>query len=262
MNVPIRILGIATTIFWIILAAFLASAAYSLKELSFGVGQPQFSATSSHDLVVTLPLFIDNRGYETLRNFNLTTVFSNAEGVEISRASSFLPTIPSGQNTSILHNTTLSLDSMAEHASQYLFEDANLTCQVTAGLNFAEIVPAQLSANVTFPWGAPLYNFKLGGPQISGSNPTYFAAKVPLSFENHAAFDLGGNVTVKLFTGQDTFLAESQTAINVANHTRYSGSLSFSVPASAVSTGSVSGHFEVYFSTTMFDYGPVVIPYG
>jgi hypothetical protein len=77
-------------------------------------------------------------------------------------------------------------------------------------LNFAEIVPTQLSANVTFPWGAPLYNFKLGDPQLSGSNPSYFAAKVPLSFENHAAFDLNGNVTVKLYAGQDALLAQSQ----------------------------------------------------
>jgi len=259
VNVPIRMLGIATTIFWIVLAAFIASAAYSLKDLGFGVGDPQFTTTPDHGLIFTLPLFIDNRGYYSLKSFDLTTVFSDAEGVEISKASSFLPVIPAEQNTSILHNVTLGLNGIAE---KYLFEDANLTCQVTAGLNFAEIVPTQLSANVGFLWGAPLYGFKLGNPQLSGSNPTYLATKVPLSFENHAAFDIVGNVTVRLFAGQDTLLAESQSTINASKNTRYSGALNFSVPVSAASAGNLSGHFEVYFSTTMFECGPVVIPYG
>jgi hypothetical protein len=262
MNVPIRMLGVATTIFWIILAAFIASAAYSLKDLNFGVGEPQFTTASNRDLVLTLPLFIDNRGYYSLKSFNLTTVFSDAGGIEISRASSFLAVIPSGQNTSILHNVTMSLNGMAEHASQYLFEDANLTCQVSAGLNFAEIVPAELSINVTFPWGAPLYGFKLGEPTLSVADLSHVSAKMQLSFENHAAFDLNGNVTVRLFAGQDTLLGTSQTAINATKNTSYRGSLIFSIPASAASATNLKGHFEVYFSSPMFEYGPVVIPYG
>ena len=262
MNVPIRMLGIATTIFWIILAAFIASAAYSMKDLDFGVGEPQFTTTSSHDLMVTLPLFIDNRGFYSLKGFNLTTVFLDVEDVEISRASSFLVVVPSGQNTSILHNVTLSLNDMAERANQYLFGDTNLTCRVTAGLNFVEIVPTQLSANVTLPWGAPLYDFTLGQPTFNAADPNHVTAKVPMSFENHAAFDLNGNVTARLFSGQDTLLGESQTVAYAAKNMSYSGSLSFSVPASSASAGNLSGHFEVYFSTTMFECGPVVIPYG
>jgi hypothetical protein len=129
-------------------------------------------------------------------------------------------------------------------------------------LNFAEIVPTQMSANVTFPWGAPFYKFKLGAPSLSTADPNHVTAKVPLSFENHAAFDVEGNVTVKLFSGQDTLLAESQATINAAKNTNYDGSLNFPLPASAASAASLSGHFEVYFSTNMFDYGPVVFPYG
>jgi hypothetical protein len=255
-------LGIATVIFWILLAAFIASAAYSLKDLHFGAGEPQFTTTSSHGLALTLPLFIDNEGYYSLKGFNLTTIFSDGEGLEISRASSFYASIPQGENVSILHNVTVGLDGLAERASQYLFEDANLTCQVSAGLNFAEIIPTQLSVSVTFPWGAPLYHFSLGEPQLSWSNPYYLAAKVPLTFENHATFDLDGNVTVKLFDGQDTLLAESQAAINATKNTRYKGDLNISVPASAASAGNLIGHYKVYFSTTMFEYVPVVIPYG
>jgi len=256
-------LGIATTIFWIILVGFIASAAYSMKDLNFGVGEPQFTATSNQDLTLTLPLHIDNRGYYSLKSFNLTTVFSDDEGIEISRASTFMAAIPQGENVTILHNVTLRIDSVAERANQYLFKDVNLTCAVTAGLDFAEIIPTQLATNVTFPWGAPFYNFKLGQPKLEAADLTHLAVTVPLSFENHAAFDLIGNIRTKLFDGHDTLLGESQTAINTSKYSSYNGNLEFSIPLTpAVSSTNLSGHFDVYFSTPMFEYGPKVIPYG
>ena len=263
MNLPIRMLGIATTVFWIILVGFIASAGYSLKDLNFGVGEPQFTGSSDHDLVLTLPLFIDNRGYYSLESFNLTTVFSDRDGNEISRGSTFLAVIPQGKNTTILHHVALGMDSIAQRASQYLFEDSAFTCAVTAGVNFAEILPTTLSTNVTFPWGAPLYNFQLGQPQFNTANVSSVKGKVPLSFDNHAAFDVTGNIRVKIYDTQDTLLAEGQTDINVPKRAGYRGDLAFSVPAtSTLSTASLRGHFEVYFSTPMFEYGPLVILFG
>jgi hypothetical protein len=233
-----------------------------MTSLNFGVGEPQFTAGSNHDLMLTLPLFIDNRGYYSLKGFNLTTVFSDAEGTEISRSSTYVPVIPQGENTTILHNVTLSMNSLSEQLNQYIFKDGNLTCAVTAGLNFAEILPTQLAANVTFPWGAPLYNFKLGQPQLSGADLSHVTASVPLSFENHAAFDLTGNVRVRLYDEHDQLLDESQTAINAPKYSNFNGKLGFSIPLSAAaSNANLNGHFEVYFSTPMFEYGPMVIPY-
>jgi hypothetical protein len=256
-------LGIATTIFWIILVGFIASAAYSMKDLNFGVGNPQLTAGSNHDLILTLPLYIDNRGYYSLKGFNLTTVFSDAEGAEVSKSSTVVPVIPQGRNVTILHNATLNVDSMAKQNRQYIFDDCNLTCTVTAGLNFAELLPTQLASNVTFPWGAPFYNFMLGRPRYSRVDSSHSMARVPLSFENHAAFDVTGNIRVKLYDGEDTFLGESQKPINASKYSSYKGNLDFSVPStSTASSTSQSGYFEVYFSTNMFDCGPVVIPYG
>jgi len=263
MNVPIRMLGIATTIFWIILVGFIASAAFSLKDLNFGVGNPQLTAGSNHDLILTLPLYIDNRGYYSLKGFNLTTVFSDAEGAEVSKSSTVVPVIPQAGNVTILHNATLNIDNMAKQNSQYIFDDSNLTCTVSAGLNFAELLPTQIAANVPFPWGAPFYNFNLGQPCYSRLDSSHSMAKVPLSFENHAAFDVTGNITVKLYDGQDTLLGESQKAINASKYSSYKGNLDFSVPSTSTASSTIqSGYFEVYFSTNMFDCGPVVIPYG
>jgi len=263
MKVPIRMLGIATFIFWVILAAFIASAAYSIKDLSFGFGAPQFTAAPNHELLFSLPLHIDNRGYYSLKAFNITTVFSDVEGAEISRASTFVPVIPHGENVTIFHNVTLSMDSLLEKVEQYLLNDNNLTVSVTAGLNFAELIPVQLSTNITYPWGAPFYNFMLEQPLYDLFNSTHGRATVPLSFENHAAFDFAGNIRVELYDSENSLLGESHAAFSVLRYSRYAGNLEFYVPLSiAPFLTARNGYLKVFFSTSLFEYGPLVIPYG
>jgi hypothetical protein len=252
MNVTIRILGVATSIFWIILFAFIGSAAYSMKDLSFGVGEPQFVTPSSGDLTITLPFCINNKGYYSLEGFNLTTIISDTEGDEVSRASTLVRLIPQGQNTTIMHNFTL--------PNQYLFNDANFNCEIIAGLNFAEIVPAQLATNLTFPWSAPLNGFELGQLQFEGVDSLQSKAKVPISFENHANYDMSGTLRIKLYDELGTFLGKTKTEIDLTESPRYSDILDFSVPA--VSDKYLSGYFEVYFSSSTFDYGPMVIHFG
>jgi hypothetical protein len=262
MNVPIRALGIATSIFWILLIAFLALSAYSFKDLNFDLGEPQFTTAPDGRLLFSLPLYIDNRGYCSLKEFQLMTVFSDAEGAEISRANTFVPVIPRGENVTIFHNVTLSMDSVLENAEQYLFNDNNLTASVTAGLTFAELLPTQISTNFTFPWGAPFYNFALGHPSFGRFDLTHSAVSVPMSFENHAAFDLAGNIRAELFDSAGSLLGESQTSFYVPQHSSYDGNLEFHVPLSTASSSAAhNGHFNVYFSTPLFEYGPLVIPY-
>ena len=127
-----------------------------------------------------------------------------------------------------------------------------------AGLNFAELVPAQVSTNITYPWGAPFYGFALGQGQYVPLSTSEYKVTVPLSFENHAAFNITGNIRVRFYDGADSLLAESQTHFNVTQHSSYASELEFIVPFS----GERSGYFEVYFSTELFEYGPMVIPFG
>jgi hypothetical protein len=263
MNVPIRALGIATSIFWILLVAFIALAVYSVKDMNFDFGEPQFSTSPDGQLMFSLPLYIDNRGYCSLKEFNLSTVFSDAEGAEISRANTYVPVIPHGESTTIVHNVTLSTASLLQNGEQYLFDDNDLNVSVTAGLTFAELLPAQISTNFTFPWGAPFANFALGEPSYGRFDSTSGAVRVPMSFENHAAFDVVGSIRMELYDGGDSLLSESQTLIQVAQGSSYEGSVEFQVPLEAASLSAArSGHFDVYFDTGFFEYGPVVIPYG
>jgi hypothetical protein len=264
MNVPIRMLGIATSIFWVMLIAFIALATYSVKDLNFDFGEPQFKTAPDGELILSLPLYVDNRGYSNLKEFHLSTVFSDAEGAEISRDNTFVPVIPHGENVTILHNVTLSMVSLLEKGEQYLFNDNNLNVSVTAGLTFAELLPAQISTNFTFPWGAPFYNFALGEPSYGRFDAAQVAVAVPMSFENHAAFDLVGNIRIQIYNSVGSLLGESQTAVYVPQRSAYKeGDLEFYVPLSVMSLSAAQkGHFNVYFDIGLAEYGPLVIPYG
>ena len=263
MNVPIRMLGIATSIFWIMLIAFIALAAYSVKDLNFDFGEPQFAIAPDGEFTFSLPVYIDNRGYYSLKEFHLSTVFSDAEGVKISRDSTFVPVIPHGESTTIVHNVTLSMDRLLERGEQYLFNDNDLNVSVTAGLNFAELLPAQISMNFTLPWGAPFYNFALGEPSYGWLDSTHAVVAVPMSFENHALFDIAGNIRIELYDSVNSLLGESQTVVYVPQQSTYEGEAEFSVPLDAASSSTAqNGHFNVYFDIGLAEYGPLVISYG
>ena len=263
MNVPIRMLGIATSIFWVLLIAFIALAAYSVKDLSVNFGEPEYSVTPDGELNLALPMYVDNRGYYSLKDFYLSTVFSDAEGAEISRSETIVPVIPHGENVTILHNVTLDPISLLEKGEQYLFNDNDLNVSFTAGLNFAEVLPAEISANFTFPWGAPFYNFAIGEPSSEVVDFTHVRVSAPMSFENHAVFDLAGNIRIELYDSDDTRLSESQTVLYVPQYSSYEGNIEFSVPLTASSLSNIqSVHFDVYFEIGVAQYGPLVIPYG
>ncbi len=261
MNVPIRMIGVATIIFWILLIGYIASAAYSLQDLHFSFGQTQFNVTQNHNLVLSLPLNIDNQGYYSLKDFNITTSLFDATGSEITKASTFVPAIPYGENVTVMHNVTISTDDLVSQGETYLFHDSNLTLSVLAGINFAEFLPAQISTNVSIPWGAPFYNFGLGQPAYAISNNANAEMTVPLSFENHAAFDLTGNIRVELYDNSNSLLSQSQVTLNAPQHSIYNSNFEFNFPLKPNSSSQTKGgHFEVYFSTELFEYGPLVIP--
>lgn len=263
MNVPTRILGIATSIFWIVLIAFIATAAYSIKDLSFSLGEPEFTAAPNRTLLFSLPLHISNNGYSTLNDFNITTAFYTVDGSELSSASTFVPTITQGQNITIYHNATLNMDSLLGKEDKFLFNDSNLTVSVTAALNFATLIPTQLSTNITYPWGAPLNNFALGQPSYELASANQSRVTIPMSFENHAQFNLAGNIKVQLYDSANSFLGETQTPLNVPPKSPFTAKLEFNLPLNGLpSVAARSGHLNVFFSTQLFDYGPTVITYG
>ncbi|MCJ7713959.1 hypothetical protein MUO66_05825 [Candidatus Bathyarchaeota archaeon] len=262
MKVPIRMLGIATSVIWVLLIAFIVLAAYSVTDLRFNVDEPQFNTDSNGQLVLNLPLIIDNGGYYSLKEFQISTVFSNVEGLEISRADTFIPIIHSGEIVTINHNVPIDMEEIFSNDEKYLFEDNELQVSLSVGLNFAEVLPSQISTNFTFPWGAPLSDFEFGKADVNRFNLTHSIITIPMSFANHAFIDVVGSISVELCNEENSVLSETQKLISVSPQTSYEESLVFIVPIpDRTLTDIQNSHFNVYFSTLLFEHGPLVIPY-
>ena len=262
MKVPIRMLGIATTVFWVLLIAFIVLAAYSVKDLRFDMGEPEFLVDQEGQLNLNLPLIIDNEGYYSLREFHITTVFSSTDGLEISRANTLVPVIPSGEITRINHNVPVDIEEIYRNDDNYLFEDNEIQVSLAVGLNFAEVLPSQISTNFTFPWGAPFSNFNLHQPTLNMFNLTHNMLSVPVSFDNHAVFDVIGSIDLELYDDQNRLISNNQELVDIPQQMSFNSEIELFIPNSSNLDNIQNGHFEVYFSTLIFDYGPMVIPYG
>jgi hypothetical protein len=126
-------------------------------------------------------------------------------------------------------------------------------------MSIAKMIPVEASANLSVRWGAPLYNFALGQVQYSAYNSTHLIATVPISFENHAFFDVAGNIRVRMYNSTNRRVGSGEISILALPNSSYNGSLQF---YASIARLTASGRFDVYFSTVFFDYGPLVIPYG
>lgn len=258
MRIPIRMISVATTFFWIFLIAFLVSAVYSVKDVQFDFGEPQIGLTSDNKILFSLPITIDNRGYYNIGCFNLTTEISDREGFMITRASTFIPVIEKGRQVMATHNVTIDVNDL-QNSRDYLFNDTELEVREIVGLKLADVIPVQASTNVSMPWGAPLYNFTLGENKYAGFNGTHMTATIPISFENHASFDLAGSIQMRMYNSTNALVSEGQTTIETPQNTQYHGQIELNVPITGITE---NGYFEVYFLTPLFEFGPLVTPYG
>ncbi len=103
----------------------------------------------------------------------------------------------------------------------------------------------------------------MGQPDINRFNITHAIVTVPISFENHALYDVIGSIGLELYNGEDTLLSQKQELINTPQQTSYYENIELFLPIDDSSINSVeNGYFHVYFSTLLFEHGPLVIPYG
>lgn len=259
MRIPIRIIGTATTFLWLFLIVFFVSAVYSVKDVSFDVGEPQTDITPDNSILFSLPVMIENRGYYSVGSFNMTTEISDNEGFIITRGSTFIPAIERGREITKTHNMTIDVSDLLQSSQDYLFNDTELEIHETVSMKLAGVIPVQASTNLSMPWGAPLYNFTLVEIGYVAYNQTHTRAIISISFENHAFFDLTGSILIRMYNSTSTVLGEGQTAIEAPQDAHYQGQVELNVPKAGIS---LKGYFEVYFLTPFFNFGPLVIPYG
>lgn len=259
MRIPIRMIGIATTFFWIFLIAFFITAVYSIKDVSFNIDEPQMSMTPDDRIVFSLPVSIENRGFYDISHFSIQTTISDENGSIITSGSTLIPVIRKNDGVIVNHNMTMNATDLLRKGESYLFYDSQLVIYGVLGLRVAEMIPIQASANFSAPWGAPFYNFTLGQIQYDVYNGTHLRATVPISFENHAFFDLTGTILVRMYNSTDMLVGEGQTSMEAWHNSPYNGSIEFLVQMTAVTE---SGRLEIDFQTPLFEYKGWVIPYG
>jgi hypothetical protein len=252
-------IGIASTFFWIILLAFFASAAYSVKDLHLSIGEPMLSVASNGDLLVSVSLNIENEGYYDLGEFNLTTKVVDVNGSMLAEGCTFIPTVERGGKVAAFHNLTFNFNDLLEKGSYYIFNDANFSLAAIISMMIAEAIPVKASSNFSVLWGAPFCNFQLGEPTFEPFNLTHLEIAVPINFENHAFFDVYGEINLRMYNSEGSFVGQGETSIDAPKGFFYNGFIVFYVQTAEITR---KGFFEVYFSTSLFEYGPLVIPYG
>jgi hypothetical protein len=259
MDVPIRMIDFAMAACWIFLIAFCAAAAYSIKDLRLDFGNARMATTADNRILVSLPLNVSNNGYYSIHSFNFSTKLLDEDGSTIVQGSTLTPTLGIGEKVSILDNLTFDVNDMLQLNQEFLFNDTQLNITESVGMVIGEVIPVQASGNISVPWGAPLYDLKLGKLEYSAVNYTQMQAIVPISFDDHAFFDVTGEVNLRMYNSTGQLIGLGQSMIDAAQHSHYDGQIGLNV---AVSSITQTGWFELDFQTPLFSFGSKVIQYG
>jgi len=212
MKPAIRALGIATIVIWIFLIAFSVTALFSVMKLGIGFGEAQFFP-SSEGLVLSLPFSINNSGYYDISELNITTRITDSNGTLLTLSKTFVPLVSVGSKVRAAHNISIELGEVMERV-ELVFNDSFFVFDTLVGLNFARIVPVQISMNMTVPWGAPFYNLSVGEIAVFPFNTTHVRVAVPLSFENHSLFDITGTMQLEVYNDVEEMVTSGETSLD------------------------------------------------
>lgn len=256
MKQAIRALAIATLILWILLIAFAITAVYSVMNLDIDFGETQFFS-SDENVVLTLPFFINNRGYYDISELNVTTHVKDYNGTMLALSETLVPLIASGSNVETAHNISITLtDILSIGYTEFLFNDSSLELDAFVALNFAYAIPVQIYMNLTIPGGAPLSN--LSSEYVPPENNTLV---IPVSFENHSFFDLVGTMQLEVYNDMDELVTSEQRSLNVSSYGEYDEPVEMYLSSGDLSKLTGSGNLRLVFEFPMFT-AEQWIPYG
>ena len=258
MKISLRAMSWATRFFWIIALAVAITCIYSVTLIRLGFAEPIINLTGEN-ITVTVPITLGNNGYYSIIDLNVTTLLANAEYNRITGATTYIPQIPPQNNSTILHNITLSIQDIMSN-EDYLFNDSNFTLYGKAQLEYANLIPFSFEVNTTIPWGAPFHNLTFGDPAYGAYNATQLSFVVPISFDNHSPyFDVTGIFRIEVLNSIQQVVGEGALSVDVPSGTSYSGQLEALInPVAIVEIDEI----RIYIETEMFNYGPIVISYG
>lgn len=251
MRQAIRALSWATTIFSVLLLLFSITSAYSALLIAQGLhfDSPTTKAEGGI-LTVVLPFQFGDTGLYDIADFNITTLIRDHNGFNISKSSTFVPLIPrASSNFTVEHDISLNASKLAtQNLSYLLFNDTDLTVYAILMLNFARVIPIELSTNISLPWGAPLYGLVVNNVSAIMLSPNLFQATILVSYENHAFFDLNGTVELQLLDSAGNQLGTNSTGLLPRG-----GQMRFQIEIANPQRIELA---RLFFHTSYFNYGP------
>ncbi|RLI45594.1 hypothetical protein DRO69_04900 [Candidatus Bathyarchaeota archaeon] len=260
MKQAIRALSIAILILWVLTIVFSVTAVYSVMNLGIGFEEAQFFS-SNEDVVLSLPFFINNRGYYDISELNVTTHVTNYNGTLLALSETFVPLVASGSNVETAHNISIDLNDLFTGYTEFLFNDSSFELDAFISLNFAYAIPVQMSINMTIPWGAPFSNLSIGEISVLPYNSTHSKVVIPLSFENHSYFDVVGTIQLEVYNDIDKLVTSGQTDLDVPSYHGYVGQVEMYLSTGDLSKLTESGRIHLVFESPMFT-AEQWIPYG
>jgi len=258
MRHAIRALGVATSILWITFLFFIVTAGYS--ALNFNVTPEAGQASASDGVIeISVPFRIENGGFYELTDLNLTTRVLEQNGILVSKSTTSIPQIPRGSNLSKSHRVFINVREFLTRFPKYLIEDSNLTLEQTVQVRFAQVIPFKVSANTTMSWGAPVRDPHAKLKTVRPYNSTHSEVTFEIHFENGSPyFHVVGTMKAEIRNKLGETLASSETSLSVASRSVFVKEINVLAEKSKITR---NGEIFLYFKTSMFEYGPLVISY-
>jgi hypothetical protein len=227
--------------------------AYSATQISISFGQPT-ATTTERVLTISVPVNIHNAGLYDIGQLNVTTRIADQNGTLVQN-STLTKVVPKGANTITMQTLMLNITKILTEQSNLLFNDTILTEFQYVAFDYANAIPLCAHGNYSFQWGAPLSNLTVGNPSYQRYNSTYSTLSVPISFENHNQYiPVDGNVSVEIYNLRGTLNGAGTAKIDAQPNTSCSTQVDVLVRNSVIST---QGVIDLFFETSMFNYGPV-----
>jgi len=261
MKWAIRALNLAIYVLWLIIMVFTVTAVYSATQLGIGFGENSRTSTSGGTMTLSVPFYIENKGFYDISDLNISTIIQENNGALVSNSSTVVPLISSGSKVDATLNISITLSNMTTASlSRLLFNDTEFNVDMSLALRYAGVIALTISSNSTMTWGAPLYNLALGDiPLPELHNSTHVRAILPLSFENHSFFTLNGTVLAEIVNTAGQKVGGTTDPINAPPQSGYSTQLVVLVSRDYGNLKEARLYFDF---PPVFSYGPKVIPIG
>ena len=253
MRQSVRALGWAVTLSMLLVFAFLVTAIYSMVQTmieSQGIGLGEVRGEISDNiLILSVPLTLNNTGYYDISNFNVTMVLKGPNGTIISNKTTILELVKHGSTATALNNLTIDMAELISNMGYLLFSDAEFKMDVLLSFRYAYAITFQVSAaNISIPWGAPLYNFSMTGVGAPYNiSLTECLIDVYFGFENHSPFSVDGTLRLEIYNNKGEHIGSGVRTLNVPPGQGFSDPVTVHIENWSKYTG--AGYIEISFES-------------